>query len=87
MNTSKTMTIQITVDDWELLETEASRNNLPPDILISQIIQERLTRIKQQITPLEALLRLREIGQRQVSTDAVKLAKESREDLKLRDIL
>ena len=81
MNKSKTLTIQISPEDYTRLETEAERLNLSPDTLAGVMLRDRLARVKPQIEPREALLCLRAIGRKLPPIDAVKLACESREEL------
>lgn len=85
MNQSKPLTIQLSDDDRERLETEARRLNLLPDALAQKILSDRLSQLKPSIDPREALLRLREIGRRMPPVDAVQLTRESRDALTQRE--
>ena len=85
MSQSKTLTIKLSDEDSDRLETEARRLNLLPDELAQKILRDRLSQASSSIDPREALLRLREIGRKMPSVDAVQLARESRDALTQRE--
>lgn len=85
MSQSKTLTIQLSDEDRDRLETEARRLNLLPDALARKILSDRLSQVSSSVDPREALLRLREIGRKMPSVDAVQLARESRDALTQRE--
>ena len=41
MNESRTLTIELSPDDWQLLEAEALKVNHPPEILIKTLVEPR----------------------------------------------
>ncbi|MBW4570508.1 MAG: hypothetical protein KME31_21525 [Tolypothrix carrinoi HA7290-LM1] len=76
MSESKFLNIQLSAEDRDRLQTEAIRLNVPPETLAQTLF----------IHPREALLRLREIARKMPPVDAVKLARESRQELEQRGI-
>jgi hypothetical protein len=91
MNESRTLTIELSDRDWQLLEAEALKVNHPPEILIRTLVEMHLNsshfrasrklQPKQKISLSENLASLRAIALQQPIFDAEKLARESREDL------
>jgi hypothetical protein len=86
MKSLKTLTIQISSEDWKLLETEADKNKVSTDLLVSQILSDRLSQMERKAKILRALQSLYEIGERQQPVDAVRVAAESREHLEHRGL-
>jgi hypothetical protein len=85
VNESRTLTIELSDSDWQLLETEALKVNQSKEIVVLHILQERL-HPKPIQESLDALWRLSAIGDRQVPFDAEQLIREGREELAQRSI-
>ncbi|MGI2904216.1 hypothetical protein [Tolypothrix sp. VBCCA 56010] len=86
MSESKFLTIQLSPEDRDRLQTEAIRLNVPPETLAQTLLHNSLAQVNPFIHPREALLRLREIARKMPPVDAVKLARESRQELEQRGI-
>lgn len=78
MNESRTLTIELSTDDWQLLEAEALKANQSNETLALKILQERLYQ-KQTKEALDALQKLTKIGDRQAIFDPVQIIREGRE--------
>jgi hypothetical protein len=94
MNESRTLTIELSTHDWQLLEAEALKVNHPPEILIKTLVEAHLSESissrklqpQEKLSLTETLVSLREFASQQPVFDAVELARESREDLIQRGI-
>ncbi|MBW4631634.1 MAG: hypothetical protein KME30_06960 [Iphinoe sp. HA4291-MV1] len=86
MNESKTITIKLSAEDFERLETEAKRLNVPPDALASIMLQFSLAKINPSIDALAALWSLQELTKDLPPIDAVELVRAGREELEQRGI-
>jgi hypothetical protein len=86
MSEPKSITIQLSAEDFERLEAEAKRLNVPPDALLSIIVQFSLAKINPSIDALAALWGLAEIRKKLPFIDAVELARASRQDLEQRGV-
>jgi hypothetical protein len=85
VNESRTLTIELSANDWQLLETEALKVNQPKEIVVLHILQERL-HPKPIQDALDALQQLSAIGDRQAPFDAEQLIREGRKELAQRSI-
>jgi hypothetical protein len=86
MSESITLTIQLSQADCDRLQSEAKRLNIPPEALASIVLQFGLAKINPSIDGLAALWGLSEIRKKLPPIDAVKLARESREELEQRGV-
>lgn len=87
MSESKLLTVQLSSKDYDRLENEAKRLNLPIDILVQRLVQFGLEEIPAQLNKQkarEAIAGLREIAKNLSQVDAVAIARQSREDLEQR---
>jgi hypothetical protein len=92
----RTIAIELSTRDWQLLEAEAEKVNHPPEMLIKRLLEIHLdlseTKISPKLQPKqkpplsETLMSLRAIAYQQPIVDAVQIARESREDLIQRGI-
>jgi hypothetical protein len=79
---SRTLTIQLSPEESDRLEQAAHRFNLAPDAFVQQIVSERLAILSPpRLSPLQALEKLRELGQKLPPVDAVQIVRESRNEL------
>jgi hypothetical protein len=81
MNDFQTVTIHLSREERDRLQSEANRRRLTPEILAAKLLREQLAQVP---APLEALTQLRTIAKQMPPIDAVKLARDSREDLEYR---
>jgi hypothetical protein len=81
MNDIQTVTIHLSREEGDRLQSEANRRRLTPDVLAAKLLREQLAQVP---VPLEALTQLRTIAKQMPPIDAVRLVQESREDLEYR---
>lgn len=86
MNNSKSITINLSPEDFDRLEAEAKRLKLSLETLATRILHTNLAHTEGRIDPHEALERLREIGRKLPPVDTVELVRASREELEQRGI-
>jgi hypothetical protein len=84
MNNIQTVTIHLSREEGDRLQSEANRLRLTPDVLAAKLLRKQLAHVPTPLEALEALTQLRKIAKRMPPIDAVKLAQESREDLERR---
>ncbi|MBO1348519.1 MAG: hypothetical protein EBE86_014510 [Hormoscilla sp. GUM202] len=87
----KTITIEVPAEDWKYLEWEAEKFKTTPEAIAAKMINLYLRRPEKHLTPKEALESLRQLrkdmpGKDLPTIDAVKLVRESREELEQRGI-
>jgi hypothetical protein len=85
MSDSQTITIHLSSEERDRLQAEANRLRITPDVLATKLLRDRLAQIPIPLEALEALTKLRKIAKQMPPIDAVKLARDSREDLEHRD--
>ena len=86
MSEFKTFTIQLSLEDCDRLEAEANRLNIPADVLASIMLNFCLVKRNPSIDALAALWGLSEIRKKLPPIDAVKLARENRQELEQRGV-
>ncbi|MEM1171233.1 MAG: hypothetical protein AAGJ08_19675 [Cyanobacteria bacterium P01_H01_bin.35] len=89
MTESKLLTVKLNSQDYDRLEKEARRLNLPISILAQRLLKFSLEEIPPQFNKQkarEAIVGLREIGKNLSLIDGVAIARESREELEQRSI-
>jgi hypothetical protein len=84
MSEFQTITVRLSAEECDRLESEASRLRLTPDVLATKLLGERLAQVPNSLAALDALSQLRNIARQMPMIDAVKLARESRENLEPR---
>jgi predicted DNA-binding protein len=84
MSEFQTITVRLSAEERDRLESEASRLRLTPDVLATKLLVERLAEVPDSLAALDALSQLRNLARQMPVIDAVKLARESREDLEHR---
>jgi hypothetical protein len=86
MSMSKSIIIELSDKDFERLEAEAQRLNVPTDALASIMVKFSLTKVNPSVDALAALSGLAEIRKQLPPIDAVELARASRQDLEYRGV-
>lgn len=86
MSMSKSISIELSDKDFERLEAEAQRLNVPTDALASIMVKFSLTKVNPSVDALAALWGLAEIRKQLPPIDAVELARASRQDLEQRGV-
>ncbi|MDY7024270.1 MAG: hypothetical protein AAFO04_21025 [Cyanobacteria bacterium J06592_8] len=86
MNEYKTLTLQLSPENWASLEAQAKRVNISPEILANQLISCYLPHAKVYMTPHDALKGLCQVRQSSSQTDAVDIIRYSRQELEERGI-
>ncbi|MBW4476900.1 MAG: hypothetical protein KME54_08495 [Tolypothrix brevis GSE-NOS-MK-07-07A] len=86
MSMSKSIIIELSDKDFERLEAEAQRLNVPTDALGSIMVKFSLTKVNPSVDALVALWGLAEIRKQLPPIDAVELARASRQDLEQRGV-
>jgi hypothetical protein len=84
MNDIQTVTIHLSREERDRLQSEANRRRLTPDVLAATLLREQLAQVPAPLEALEALTQLRTIAKQMPPIDAVRLAQNSREDLEHR---
>jgi hypothetical protein len=84
MSDAQTVTIHLSNEERDRLQSEANRLRLTPDVLATKLLREKLAPVPAPLKALEALAQFRQIAQQMPSIDAVKLAQDSREELEHR---
>ena len=91
MRARKVVTVRLETDDYRRLEAEAKRLGMRPGALARQYVRARLngaeSRAERRRSGLEALDRLAELTADLPRIDAVRVARESREELERRPFL
>jgi hypothetical protein len=86
MSMSKSIIIELSDKDFERLEAEAQRLNVPTDAFASIMVKFSLTKVNPSVDALAALSGLAEIRKQLPPIDAVELARASRQDLEHRGV-
>ena len=89
MTESKLLTVKLNSQDYDRLDKEARRLNLPISILAQRLLKFSLEKTPPQLNKQkakEAIVGLREIGKNLSPIDGVAIARESREELEQRSI-
>jgi hypothetical protein len=84
MTNIETVIIHLSKEEGDRLKSEANRLRLTPDVLAAKLLREQLAQVPAPLKALEALTKLRTISKQMPLIDAVKLARDSREDLEHR---
>lgn len=84
MTNIEIITIHLSKDDRDRLQSEANRHRLTPDVRAAKLLREQLAQVPAPLEALEVLTQLRTIAKQMPPIDAVKLARDSREDLEHR---
>jgi predicted DNA-binding protein len=80
----KTLTIQLSPEEYSRLEAEAKRLNLSSETVAHHLLQQGLAQVKPAIDPREALQRLRKLTESCTPVDPVELVRLGREELERR---
>ncbi|HIK11719.1 MAG TPA: hypothetical protein IGS52_15905 [Oscillatoriaceae cyanobacterium M33_DOE_052] len=89
MSDVKTITMEISPEEWERLQAEADRLAVPIDTLAQRMLSNGIAQIQPPIDKekaLRALDGLRELAKSLPPTDAVELVRAGREELEQRGI-
>ncbi|GAB4281665.1 MAG: hypothetical protein Fur0025_10340 [Oscillatoriaceae cyanobacterium] len=86
MSEVKTITMEISPEEWERLEAGAAKFNLTPEAYALKLLRLHLPPTVSRMSPQEALDGLRELAKSLPPTDAVELVRAGREELEQRGI-
>jgi hypothetical protein len=84
MKEYKTLTLQLSPEDWASLEAKAKRVNITPEMLAIQLISFHLPNTKFDMIPQDALTGLRQVRQGSSPINIVDVMRLSRQDLEER---
>lgn len=84
MSDLKSLTIQLPLEYWTSLETQANQLNITPEHLATQLIQINLSQKTKIMSAYDALEGLRQLRQTLPSVDVVEIITASREELEQR---
>ncbi|MEC4984962.1 MAG: hypothetical protein SAJ37_00545 [Oscillatoria sp. PMC 1068.18] len=86
MNEIKSLTSQISAQDWDKLEQKAQKLQVKPETLASLILSRNLPKKSINLIPEKALKGLKKLRQNQPQIDAVEIISLSRQELEQRGI-
>jgi predicted DNA-binding protein len=77
----QTLTIELSNEERDRLETLAKKLNVTPEAYLYQLLKPQLEQTPPQASPRQVLHNLRAIGQRMPPVDAVQLVRQERDRL------
>jgi predicted DNA-binding protein len=77
----QTLTIELSTEERDRLETLAKQLNVTPEAYLYQLLKPQLEQMPPQASPKQVLHNLRAIGRRMPSVDAVELVRQERDRL------